>query len=62
VAFFSSQLLSFSFAIYQGLYHTLALAIYIKKYILLQKTKYANSNTSPCKNYNLQKILLREKP
>jgi hypothetical protein len=40
----------------QGVCHTVALTFTLKS-ILRQKKNYGNSNISPCKNYNLQKIL-----
>jgi hypothetical protein len=43
-----------------GVCHTVALPFTLKS-ILRQKKSYGNSNISPCKKYNLQKIL-KKKP
>jgi len=40
----------------QGVCHNVALAIYIKKY-LMQKKNYGNSNISPCQNIISKKVL-----
>jgi hypothetical protein len=41
----------------KGVCHTVALPFALKKKsILRQKKNYENSNISPCKKYNLQKI------
>jgi hypothetical protein len=41
----------------QGECHTMALPFTLKSIILRQKKNYGNSNISPSKNINLQKIL-----
>jgi len=45
-----------SFLEKQGVCHTVALPFTLKS-ILRQKKNYGNSKISPCKKYNLQKIL-----
>jgi hypothetical protein len=40
----------------KGVCHTVALPFTLKS-VLRQKKNYENSNISPCKNYNLPKVL-----
>jgi hypothetical protein len=44
----------------QGVRHTTVALPFTLKTIRRQKKNYEYSNISPCKNYNLQKILIKE--